>query len=222
MVYYKPNIWMGEDVDLTNKAVLIGRNIRALRTKKGMSAKELADLIGVKKSTISNYENARSMPKKDTIARIANALQTSVDNISYDNPRVLRASGGNYEDGRIPYYEDIKSFADPNVAPNAVLPVLETFENQKGFVLKISTDDFEESGIQNGSYVLFGMQAEPTVGKILVVKKDGKSCMASIEALNEQNMKLRIYDGETESYTEIMPIDTDIILGISVMYTVAV
>lgn len=222
MVYYKSNIWMGDDVDLTNKAVVIGRNIRALRIRKGMSAKELADLVGVKKSTISNYENARSMPKKDTIARIANALQTSADNISYDNPRVLRVPPRScYEDGRIPYYEDIKQFAVPDAAPSAVFPVLESFENQKGFVLKIITDDFEDSGIRNGAYVLFGMRSEPTLGKLLVIKKNDKICMARIEALDEENMKLRIYDGEIESYTEIMPISTDIILGISVMYTVA-
>lgn len=222
MVYYKPNNWMGDDADSTNKAMIIGKNIRALRTKKGMSAKELADLIGVKKSTISNYENARSKPKKDTLARIAIALQTSVDNISYENPRVLRTPEGDYEDGRFPYYEDIKQFAAPDAAPSAIFPVLESFKNQKGFVLKITTDDFEEKGISNGAYVLFGTRSEPTIGQLLVVKKNGKICMASIEALDEENMKLRIYDGETASYTEIMPISTDIILGISVMYTVAI
>lgn len=51
-----------------------GTNIKAVRLKRGMSQQELADTIGVTKSTISKYEKGQREPKYNVLRAIAAAL----------------------------------------------------------------------------------------------------------------------------------------------------
>ena len=51
-----------------------GTNIKAVRLKRGMSQQELADAIGVTKSTISKYEKGQREPKYNVLRAIAAAL----------------------------------------------------------------------------------------------------------------------------------------------------
>ena len=51
-----------------------GTNIKAVRLRRGMSQQELADAIGVTKSTISKYEKGQREPKYNVLRGIAAAL----------------------------------------------------------------------------------------------------------------------------------------------------
>lgn len=48
--------------------------LRELRIDKCLSQRQLADLIGVRKGTISDMENFKYMPKIDLIIKYANAV----------------------------------------------------------------------------------------------------------------------------------------------------
>ena len=52
----------------------IARNIRAFRESRGLSQKELADKLGVVKSSISNYETGVSTPHAVVIYMICDVL----------------------------------------------------------------------------------------------------------------------------------------------------
>lgn len=54
-------------------------NMRKLRREKGISAKQLADMVGVSEVSITQYENGKRSPKKATLLKIADALGTSVE-----------------------------------------------------------------------------------------------------------------------------------------------
>ena len=45
---------------------ILGRNIRKARLKKGWTQKQLAEAIGVKHNSISDWENGKSKPYADT------------------------------------------------------------------------------------------------------------------------------------------------------------
>ncbi|MDR2354607.1 MAG: helix-turn-helix domain-containing protein, partial [Clostridiales Family XIII bacterium] len=64
-----------EDVNLGT----IGKRIRALRKRKGLSQKTLAERIGIQESTLSRYENDKRTYQWDGLMRLADALDTSVD-----------------------------------------------------------------------------------------------------------------------------------------------
>lgn len=59
----------------------MGRNIKALRYGRKMSQATLAQLIGVAKSTMCQYENGLRTPDTYRVALIADALSVRVDNI---------------------------------------------------------------------------------------------------------------------------------------------
>jgi transcriptional regulator with XRE-family HTH domain len=56
-----------------------GERIRALRIKKGLSQKALADYMGMRESTVSRYENDKRLYQWDGLVSLADALDTSVD-----------------------------------------------------------------------------------------------------------------------------------------------
>jgi len=57
----------------------IGERIRYMREVKNIKQKDLAEMIGVTKATMSKYENNVNIPNADILALIADALTTSAD-----------------------------------------------------------------------------------------------------------------------------------------------
>lgn len=84
----------------------IGDHIQAKREAKGMTQDELADALGVSKSTISLYESGGRKPTFDRMTQIAQLLDTPVSEfLDLDAPRkeksietTLRAEGLSRED----------------------------------------------------------------------------------------------------------------------------
>ena len=56
-------------------------NLREAREKKKMSQKDVADIIGVAKSTYSLYESGNREPNVQTIKKISDALNVSADEL---------------------------------------------------------------------------------------------------------------------------------------------
>ena len=56
-------------------------NLKLAREQKGLSQKDVAEKIGVAKSTYSLYESGNREPNVQTIKKIANALDVSADEL---------------------------------------------------------------------------------------------------------------------------------------------
>lgn len=65
----------------------IGKNIKALRTAKGMTQEDLAAALFVTRQTVSNYENGRSRPDLDMRLNIAQVLDADTTAILYGPPQ---------------------------------------------------------------------------------------------------------------------------------------
>ena len=65
--------------------VIIGKRIKELRTKKGMTQAMLAELSGVEPSNISHIERAATKLSLPTLIGIANALGATLDELVYNN-----------------------------------------------------------------------------------------------------------------------------------------
>ncbi len=219
MVYYKPGIGIGDEEDLNCEALLIGRNIRRLRIQKGISAKDLAERIGMKKSTVSNYENARSVPRPETLKKIADVLGVSVERLRGLHTRTLRSPGSTYVDGLIPYFGDISYCISPDMMADAAFPHIGDVCDENSFVVKINCDDFEDLNVFDGSIVLFGSEGDLLPNKILAVNIDERAYLARVEEVGAEELKIRVYEDDKESYVKTIPVENDIILGIATMYT---
>lgn len=62
-------------------AIYIGEKIRIYRKQKGWTQQELGEEIGMSKNAIGNYEKGFRSPKKDTLFKLANAFDISIDDL---------------------------------------------------------------------------------------------------------------------------------------------
>lgn len=63
----------------------LGANIRSLRMAYGETQEQLGEAIFVEKNTVSNYENGKREPKKETLAAIAKHYTVSVGELLYSD-----------------------------------------------------------------------------------------------------------------------------------------
>ena len=87
-------------------------NLKFAREKRGLSQKEVAENIGVAKSTYSLYESGNREPNVQTIKKIADVLNTSADELLGidDEPQTIAAhfDGDEYTEDEL---KRIKEFA---------------------------------------------------------------------------------------------------------------
>ena len=77
----------------------LGEKLKALRTAKKMSQKELADRIGIAKSVISFYESGDRFPSYDVLIKIARIFNVTTDYLlDVERERTVNVSGLSEED----------------------------------------------------------------------------------------------------------------------------
>lgn len=88
-------------------------NLKLAREQKGLSQKDVAEKIGVAKSTYSLYESGNREPNVQTIKKIANVLDVSADELlGIDTEPVALAAhfeGDEYTEDEL---EEIRQFAE--------------------------------------------------------------------------------------------------------------
>ena len=79
--------------------VILGEKLKALRTAKKMSQKELAERIGIAKSVISFYESGDRFPSYDVLIKIARIFNVTTDYLlDVERERTVNVSGLSEED----------------------------------------------------------------------------------------------------------------------------
>ncbi len=68
---------------------MLGNRLKGLRNKKGMTQKELADMLGVTDGAIGMWERGRREPDGDKLSQLARIFGVSVDYLlgHSDNPK---------------------------------------------------------------------------------------------------------------------------------------
>ncbi len=61
-----------------NESEKLGKNLKRIRTAKGISQGEISRILEVDKSFVSNIENGKTNPTLATIAKIAKAIGVSI------------------------------------------------------------------------------------------------------------------------------------------------
>ena len=58
---------------------IFGDNIKRLRKNKGLKQQEIADILGVKRNTYSDWENGKCKPNYEKLEKIADFFGVSLD-----------------------------------------------------------------------------------------------------------------------------------------------
>lgn len=59
----------------------LGENLKKIRIKKNITQVEIANILGVNRSFVSNIENGKNNPTLATITGLANALKVSIEDL---------------------------------------------------------------------------------------------------------------------------------------------
>lgn len=93
----------------------IGTKIRILRKAKGYTQQDLADLLGVQRATISNYEVGRRSPHIKELGRIAELLGVNLEYFGVTNDDLadlLAKARVVFDDKEIPIEEKTKTYKE--------------------------------------------------------------------------------------------------------------
>lgn len=86
-------------------------NLRIAREQRGLTQKEVAEGVGVAKSTYSLYESGAREPNVQTIKKLADLLKTSADKLlGLDDTETIAAhkDGGNFTPEELEKIEEYK------------------------------------------------------------------------------------------------------------------
>ena len=81
---------------------MIGKYLRDLRRRRGMSQQELALALGVSKQTISNWEVGRKVPRMKAVDKIANIFGVSRNSILAGLPVEMLEQADTLKDMNLP------------------------------------------------------------------------------------------------------------------------
>ncbi len=69
--------------------VLFGSRIKELRNENRLTQKELAEKVGVTKSTIAAYENDTRLPSYEVLIKLANVFKVSIDSLLLNRSELI-------------------------------------------------------------------------------------------------------------------------------------
>lgn len=84
----------------------LAENLRILRERANLKQQNIADVVGIKRSSYAYYETGKSSPKIDALIKIAKLYNVSVDEILGDLEEPVRRRIPNIVSASIPPYAD--------------------------------------------------------------------------------------------------------------------
>lgn len=66
---------------MQSESAKLGRNLKQIRTQKGMTQGDIVRALGVSRSFVSNIENGKTNPTLATIAKLAKVLGVPIDKL---------------------------------------------------------------------------------------------------------------------------------------------
>jgi len=107
-----------------NKVVtmIIAEKLREMRTSKGITQHQLADIAGVELITYGRYERGERIPPSDVLSKIADGLSCTTDYLlgRTDEPNLVHFDTGvDYEGDRI-YLDIVKEYIDKGLTKEEI------------------------------------------------------------------------------------------------------
>lgn len=68
-------------------------NIETLRVSKNMTQEQLAEQLGIARSTVAMWESGEAMPRSDKLPELAKILNCSIDELFGENEAIKNGEG---------------------------------------------------------------------------------------------------------------------------------
>lgn len=144
--------------------------LKQLRREKGLSQDRLADILGVKRPTVTSWEAGRRTPELEKARLAADFFGVSVDYLLGTSD--VRSRGGDGDSVPVPVYGEIKA-GEPFPAEEEILDYewvnYENLGPGEYFCLRVRGDSMIGANIPHGSTVVVRKQQVVRHGDIAVV-----------------------------------------------------
>ena len=165
-------------------SIHFGEALRELRKSRGITQQRLAEVIDVKKNTISNYENDVSMPNFKKMQLIAKYLDVSMDSLlNYDKesfasfiPYSMREEGdASYKTMvGIPVLSDKNREYEMQYAEDNIYMPESVIDRGEYLALKVKDDSMDKAKLVPGSIVLVRKQDQVKHGELALILVRGQ------------------------------------------------
>ncbi|MEE1158644.1 MAG: XRE family transcriptional regulator [Atopobiaceae bacterium] len=157
----------------------VGDNIRRLRKEAHMTQEELASAVGVARSTVTQWERNWSQPRMGKVAKIAEALGTSISDVIYGSaladyaPDQPQTSGNELT---IPLFTLGKvhagDFSEEMETTKRIAVPATVLSNHPNAQAALVVGDCMDKVAPEGMAVVYDPMLEPTNGKVVIVETE--------------------------------------------------
>lgn len=182
----------------------LGGTVKNLRLKAGLSQQELAEYVGVTKSTISQWERGVFYPKHKYINILAKYFGISTNELLGENTTRIERDCDCEEVAKIPFYHNVNAAAgggyinDDNDTYSYEyirlkdLPYRRNYENF--FCIKVVGDSMEPV-LRNGSLIVVDSTKKDLVDGSMYVFVQDDFIRVKIFSYEKQQIKISSYNG---------------------------
>ena len=150
---------------------LIGKNIKLLRKKKGLTLQDLEGLTGLTSGYISKIERSKKSPPYSTVSKLATALGVRIDHLSSEKTQKL-------DDPRVVFVKNVEVKAEKQYVKNKgyhyqALAPGKIGKNMDPYIIEPDFDEpaiFQHEG-EEFLYVLEGKHEFTYDGKTYIMEK---------------------------------------------------
>lgn len=149
--------------------VIFSKNIKRLRSSKNLTQQELGEILGLGKTTVSEWESAKKLPNAGSIQKVANFFNVP-NSVLFEEPGVSHTI---YEEmihlpivGKISCGDGVFAFED--IEGHEPTPK-EWLNGGEYFYLRAKGDSMNGARIHNDDLLLIRMQPEVEEGEIAAV-----------------------------------------------------
>ena len=114
--------------------IVVGKRLKEVRMKSGLSQQALGDLIGVTKVSICGYENGTRVPTIDNLIKLSDALNVTIDYLLGREVVIMNEESRSYI-GSISY-EDVDLIMELRHYPNFYSKILKDIKRSASLINK--------------------------------------------------------------------------------------
>lgn len=137
-----------------------GKNIRKIRSVRGLTQTQMAEMLNVNRGMISSYEEGRAEPKIETILKTAEVFQLSTDMLLKSSVTVNQLSGFS-----IPQLQKTTSSKSSSREDKPVI-----FSFLPATTQAVSSSDLAPNSYLKKNDIALAIPAPATMGKLMILK----------------------------------------------------
>lgn len=160
----------------------IGKNLRRLRSRAGLTQQEIADKLDVSRVAIGQWESEKSMPRKANLEQLADLFDTTVaDLMGEDATEPVRPNGAQYVTLPVLVAGHAGEFTDefgPDEVADVPISVLERVNDPDAYLMRVRGSCMNRR-FADGENALLSPRCEPRNGDAVAAEYNGEMILRS-------------------------------------------